>query len=135
MSLFIDTCVLVAARNSADEQHEKAKEIMRSAILGDHGPIYTSDFILDEAITLTLVRTKNPALALDVGDFVIKSQRITILYVSEHEFNETLERFRALGDRLLSFTDVTSLVLMGRHGIDEIASFDPGFDGLVARCS
>lgn len=135
MSLFIDTGVLLAVRNSVDGQHERAREIMRSAIIGNHGNVFTSDFVLDEAITLTLVRTKNPDLALDVGNFVIKSQRITVLHVSEIEFGETLERFRALGDRLLTFTDVTSLVLMGRHGIDEIASFDSGFDGLVARWS
>ncbi len=33
----------------------------------------------------------------------------------------------------LSFTDYTSLVLMERNQIEEILSFSPGFDALVAR--
>jgi predicted nucleic acid-binding protein len=33
----------------------------------------------------------------------------------------------------LSFTDCTSLVAIRRRGIDAIASFDDGFDGLVGR--
>jgi predicted nucleic acid-binding protein len=35
-------------------------------------------------------------------------------------------------DEGLSFTDCTSLVAIRRRGIDAIASFDDGFDGLVA---
>jgi predicted nucleic acid-binding protein len=38
-----------------------------------------------------------------------------------------------LGERLLSFTDCTSLALMEKHGIESIASFDSSFDGLVKR--
>lgn len=133
MSLFLDTGVIVAARNSDDEKHEKARELMRSAIRGDQGTPFTSDFVVDEAITLTLVRTKNHDLALDVGRFILQSSRIVMLYVSEQDFLETWARFESLGKGSLSFTDITSLVLMARHGIDEIVSFDSGFDGLVAR--
>ena len=133
MSLFLDTGVLVAVRNSVDGRHERAKELMRSAIRGDSGAVYTSNFILDEAITLTMARTKNPDMALDVGYFVIRSPRIIMLFVSDREFREALDKFKSLGKRLLSFTDITSLVLMARHGIDEMVSFDSGFDGLIAR--
>ena len=106
---------------------------MRSAICGDQGTPFTSDFVVDEAITLTLVRTKNHDLALDVGRFILQSSRIVMLYVSEQDFLETWARFESLGKGSLSFADITSLVLMARHGIDEIVSFDSGFDGLVAR--
>jgi predicted nucleic acid-binding protein len=35
----------------------------------------------------------------------------------------------------MSFTDCTSLALMEMRGIEGIASFDSGFDGLVKRIS
>ncbi len=133
MAVFLDTGVLVAARNADDDRHRAAKELIRSALRQDYGPAYTSDYVIDEAVTLMLVRTKNPELAVDVGEFVLRSSRIAKLWVSKESFSEAWDKFRTLKERSLSFTDCTSLVLMSRNGIDEIMSFDSGFDGLVPR--
>jgi len=133
LAVFLDTGVLVAARNADDDRHRAAKELIRSALRQDYGPAYTSDYVIDEAVTLMLVRTKNPELAVDVGEFVLRSSRIAKLWVSKESFSEAWDKFRTLKERSLSFTDCTSLVLMSRNGIDEIMSFDSGFDGLVPR--
>jgi len=133
MALFIDTGIFVAAGNIADKNYERAKELLEKALRGEFGTAYTSDYVIDEAITATLARTKKLKLAIDVGEYILSSPRIKKLWVTEEVFDAAWERFKSLGERPMSFTDCTSLVLMEKHGIGRIASFDSGFDGLVPR--
>lgn len=72
-------------------------------------------------------------MATDIWEFILGSPRIVKLRVSEDIFQAAWGKFRSLGNRPLSFTDCTSLALMEKNGIESIASFDPGFDGLVKR--
>ncbi len=133
MSIFIDTGIFVALRNAADRDHQRAKELMKRVLRAEFGAIYTSDYVIDEAITTALARTKRLELAIDVGEYVLSSPRIKKLRVSEDVFNAAWERFKSLKERPMSFTDCTSLALMEKSGIGRIASFDSGFDGLVER--
>ncbi|MEM2874667.1 MAG: type II toxin-antitoxin system VapC family toxin [Candidatus Hadarchaeales archaeon] len=132
MAIFLDTCVLIAARNADDKNHARAKEIMRSVLKGEHGEIYTSDYVIDEAITLMLRRTRSLRLAIDMGDHVLSSPRIRKLWVTEDVFGRAWKLFKSQ-KRPMSFTDCTSLALMEKNGIGKIASFDSDFDGLVER--
>lgn len=133
MAIFIDTSVLVAARNVDDKNHVRAKELMKSMLRGEHGEIYTSDYVVDEAVTLMLRRTKRIELAINIGEYILRSPRVRKLRVSEEVFDAAWEKFKSLGERLMSFTDCTSLALMEKSGVRSIASFDSGFDGLVSR--
>ena len=133
MTVFIDTNVFVALRNADDELHTKSKDLMRRALKGEFGRICTSDYVIDEAITTALVRTKRHDLALDLGKYIIESPRITKLWVSEDSFRVAWEKFKVFVDRPMSFTDCSSLALMERNHIKEMMSFDSGFDGLVQR--
>jgi len=132
MAVFLDTSVLVAARNVDDKNHAGAKELMKSVLRGEHGEIYTSDYVVDEAVTLMLRRTKRIELAINIGEYVLRSPRIRKLRVSEDVFDAAWEKFKSLG-KPMSFTDCTSLALVEKGGIKSIASFDSGFDGLVER--
>ena len=133
MSVFVDTGIFVAAINIADENHGRAKELMERAMKGEFGAIYTSDYVVDEAVTATLARTKKFGAAVEVGEYILGSPRIKKLRVSGDVFDAAWERFKSLGKRPISFTDCTSLALMEKSGIERIASFDSGFDGLVER--
>ena len=133
MSVFIDTGIFVAARNAADKDHRRGKELMRRAFDGEFGAVYTSDYVIDEAITTALARTKRLGLAIDIGEFILSSPRIIKLRVSEEVFDAAWKRFKSLKERPMSFTDCTSLALVEKSGIGSIASFDSGFDGLVKR--
>jgi predicted nucleic acid-binding protein len=106
---------------------------MARALAGEFGVVYTSDYVVDEAITTALARTKRLELAIDIGEFVLASPRIVKLRVSEDVFKAAWNRFKSLGDRFLSFTDCITLALMEKHGIESIASFNSGFDGPVKR--
>jgi predicted nucleic acid-binding protein len=133
MAVFIDTGIFVALRNADDEFHGRSKELMKRALKSDFGRIFTSDYVIDEAITTALVRTRKHDLAVDLGKYIIESPRISKLWVDEECFEKAWRKFKEFKDKPLSFTDCTSLALIEKNGIKQIISFDRGFDGLVPR--
>ncbi len=133
MAVFIDTGIFVALHNGDDDFHPRSKELMKQALKSDFGRIFTSDYVIDEAITTALVRTKKHYLAHDLGKFIIESPRITKLWVGEDFFELAWKKFNALKDKPLSFTDCTSLAIVETKAIKQIMSFDCGFDGLINR--
>jgi len=100
---------------------------------GEFGRVYTSDYVIAEAVTVALMRTRSHELAVDVGEYAIKSPRIVKLWVTEESFDAAWENFQKLKDRPMSFTDCASLALANKNNIGQIMSFDSGFDGLVRR--
>lgn len=135
MTVFVDTGIFVALHNADDTFHLRSKELVRQALNGDFGRIYTSDYVIDEAVTTALVRTKKHDLAQDLGSNIISSARITKIFVTEEIFQSAWNKFVALKDRFLSFTDCTSLAIMETKKIKQILSFDSDFDGLTKRIS
>jgi hypothetical protein len=133
MAVFIDTGVFVALRNADDELHARSRELMKKALKGEYGRTYTSDYVIDEAITTALVRTRRHDLAVDIGKYIIESPRITKLWTTKEAFDLAWEKFRAFADKPLSFSDCVSLALMEKNRVNQMMSFDSGFDGLVQR--
>ena len=133
MAIFIDTGVFVALRNADDEFHTRGKELMKRVLKCEFGRAFTSDYVLDEAITTALVRTKRHDLAVDIGKYIIESQRITKLYTTEEIVAMAWKKFQTFKDKPVSFTDCVSLSLMEKNRIKQIMSFDSGFDGLTQR--
>ena len=133
MTIFIDTCVFVALRNADDEQHQRSKELMKRALKAEFGAIYTSDYIIDEAITTALIRTRRIDIAIDIGKYIIESPRIIKLWTTREIFEVAWQKFKTLKDKNLSFTDYTTLAHIEKNRIKQIMSFDSGFDGLASR--
>jgi uncharacterized protein len=133
MAVFIDTGIFVALHNADDDFHSRSKALMKQALKSDFGRIFTSDYVIDEAITTALVRTKKHDLATDLGTYIITSPRITKIWIDEESFEKAWKKFTTLKDKPLSFTDCTSIALIEMKGIKQIMSFDSGFDGLVSR--
>lgn len=133
MAVFIDTGVFVALRNADDEFHTRSKELIEQALKGKFGRIFTSDYVIDEAVTTALVRTRRHDLAVDIGKYIIESPRITKLWTIKENFDMAWQKFKTFKDKPLSFSDCVSLVLMEKNRIKQIMSFDSGFDGLTQR--
>jgi predicted nucleic acid-binding protein len=133
MAVFIDTSVFVALRNADDEFHVRSKELMRRALKGDFGRIFTSDYVIDEAVTTALVRTRRHDLAVDVGSYILNSPRIFKLWTTRDIFDRAWEKFKTFKDRPMSFSDCVSLAHIEKNDIRQIISFDSGFDGLIQR--
>jgi uncharacterized protein len=133
MTVFIDTGIFVALRNAEDVNHQRSKELIIAALKGDWGRTYTSDYIIDEAITTALARTRRHDIAVDVGSYIMDSPRFIKIAIDNEVFNEAWIKFKTFKDKGLSFTDCTSLALTQAQGIKQILSFDCGFDGLMQR--
>ena len=133
MAVFIDTGVFVALRNADDELHIRSKQLIKKALKGEFGRVYTSDYVVDEAVTTALVRTRRHDLAVDIGKYIIESPRITKLWTAKDAFDVSWQKFKTFKDKPLSFTDCASLALMEKNHIKQIMSFDSGFDGLIQR--
>ena len=133
MAVFSDTDIFVVLWNADDELRARSKELMKPALKSEFGRVYTSDYGIDEAITTALVRTRRHNLAVDVGKHITESPRITKLLVEKDSFEKSMEKIQTFMDKPLSFTDCTSLALMEKSRITQIASFDSGFDGLAQR--
>jgi hypothetical protein len=133
MAVFIDTGVFVALRNADDELHIRSRELMKRALKGEYGRTYTSDYVIDEAITTALVRTRRHDFAVDIGKYIIESPRITKLWTTKEAFDLAWEKFKAFADKPLSFSDCVSLALMEKNRVNQMMSFDSGLDGLIQR--
>jgi hypothetical protein len=122
MAAFIDSSVLVAYYNQRDVHHAQAQELLKRGVEGDFGELFISDYVFDETVTVTLVKTGLDR-AVELGDYLLNSE-LTLLRVDEDAFHEAWEMFKNLG---MSFTDCTNIAVMHHHGIESILTFDKGF--------
>lgn len=132
--VFIDTSLFVAVHNTRDVDHDRAIEIIKDVTSGDHGHVFTSDYVFDEAVTTALVRTKRLENATRLGEMILNlvdKRFIEMVRVDEHTFNSAWSLFQRLGAAGLSFTDCTSLAAMSARKSETIASFDSHFQGLA----
>lgn len=140
MSILIDSGAWFAKLHERDQDHEAAQAIFAACMDGAHGQVFTTSDVVDETFTLALSRAgaDSGGMIQDLAGFVgFTETRPTVASVLDVD----RERQRAVWplferhyeEKGLSFTDCTSLVTMRERGIDKIASFDDGFDGLVER--
>lgn len=136
MTVLVDTGVLYADHDTDAARHEAARDVLESVYDGSFGQPYLSDYIYDEAVTLTLNRG-----SFDAAERLGKRLRgagpypkaYDLMHVSGAVFTDAIEFFERYDDQKLSFTDATTIALTERHGIDAVLSFDDDFDGLVNR--
>lgn len=133
MAVFVDTGVFVALRNADDKFHIRSKELIKKALKAEFGRVCTSDYVIDEAVTTALVRTRRHDLAIDIGKYIIESPRITKFWTTKDTFDTAWQKFKTFKDQPLSFTDCVTLALIEKNHIKQIISFDSGFDGLIQR--
>ena len=137
MSLFVDTGVFYAHHDTDAERHDAAVAAFDELLDGTYGQPYTSEYILDEAVTLTRARTGS----FEAADLIAKRilghepfpQAFEFLVLDPDDVHDALETFRRYDDQNLSFTDATILSLCASRNIDAILSFDTDFDGLYDR--
>ena len=138
MGVFLDTGIFVAFHNTRDENHNRALELMRRIVDGELGTAYTSDYIFDEAVTVALVRTRRPEMAIAVGRMILgelTAPFLAMLRVDDDIFKEAWKLFQRYAQRGLSFTDCTSIAFIRLRNLESIVSFDTDFDGIVPRIS
>ena len=123
--IFIDTGALIARYIARDEHHIAATEAWKELpTIGRRH--YTSNFVLDETITL-LGRWSDYAFAAERARHLYSSQSLEILRPSQDDEIAAVELFNKYADQRVSFTDCVSFVLMKKHRLERAFAFDRHF--------
>ena len=130
MAVFVDTGAWFAYFVRRDPDHQAARAWMRQ----NRQPLVTTDYILDELLTLLKLR-ENYRVAAAAGEAIWQQRVARIEYVTVEDITRTWEVFRQYDDKDWSFTDCTSKVIIERLGITHAFAFDGHFEqfGTVIR--
>lgn len=137
MSVFVDTGVFYAHHDTDAERHEDAVAAFDDLLEGEYGQPYTSDYVLDETITLTRVRTGSFEAANAIARRVLGEEPFPdvfeVINVAPDDLRASLEAFRRFDDHDLSFTDASTVALCDSYDVDRVLSFDDDFEGVLDR--
>jgi len=123
--LFVDTSAWLALNDKNDQYHNRAVAKI-SDIKKFRIELFTSEYVIDESITLIRYRISHQA-AVTFGDSLLKSSIVSIIDVTQEDRLKAWEVFKRYGDKELSFTDCTSFVLMRNLKIHKAFTFDEHF--------
>jgi uncharacterized protein len=122
---FIDTSGWCALYDRSDDRHHLAFPLWNQ-ISSQAGALYTSDYIMDETLTLINVRINHSA-AVQFGRALLSSKVIKIIPVTNSRWENAWNLFTRYDDKEFSFTDCTSFVLMQELNLKEAFTFDKHF--------
>jgi len=126
--ILLDSSLIVAYSNKADENHARALQIIKSLERGKYGTPVITDYIFDEVVTVMLVKTRNLERVSELGETLLNS---TVLFrIDEDLFNRAWSIFKEQRKPEFSFTDCATIAVCKANGISNIATFDEDFQKL-----
>ncbi|MGA2663360.1 MAG: PIN domain-containing protein [Nitrososphaerales archaeon] len=140
MTVFVDTTIWASGIDSSDALHEDGSSVMNALATGELSSAVTTDYVLDETLTLLKRRGGNDSSNSQQARSIVEAVRriasspaVTVLYVDRELFEAALSTYRKYGR--LSFTDAVTLTVMQRRKIKEIFSHDSDFDlkGIIRK--
>jgi len=126
LKLFVDTWGWLALADRGEKKHREAAACYteRSSVIGR---VLTSNFILDEFLTILFSR-RPFAEAERFSKALFASPFLTIEQVTPERFNAALSLRLKLADKpRISFTDLTSMVIMSELRVADILTADVHF--------
>jgi predicted nucleic acid-binding protein len=134
--VFIDTSAFYDLVNNRQRRHQEAVAIFRR--LGGAGAhLFTTNFVLTEVHALLVGRDKRPDKGSAFLDSIYGSDSIRLIRVDEPDEQRARALLARYQDKLFSFVDATSFVIMERLKITHAFSFDDDFTqyGLITLTS
>lgn len=129
MAIFIDTWGWLTLRDRSEARHRAVDRFYRE-VRRRRDRVYTSDYVLDETITL-LFRRLPSAKAEESLQYIqqaIAHGYLHLEWMTPQRFEKAIElRYRFQDKPRISFTDLTSMVVMSERGIEEILTEDDHF--------
>jgi len=129
MSLFIDTWGWIVLGNKREPRHAEITKFYSSR-KKKRGISYTTDYVLDETFTLLFRRLsfKEAKDSLDIIDLAIKEGYLRLERITAERFEKAKGlRIKFRDKPRMSFTDLTSMVVMAERGITDILTGDDHF--------
>ncbi|MFM7888638.1 MAG: type II toxin-antitoxin system VapC family toxin [Pseudanabaena sp.] len=128
-AIFIDTWGWLTLNDAGERRHYEVASLYRT-LIADRTLIYTSTFVLDETFTLFFKRlnsfqAKQAMLQLSEAFF---TEQFQLIQIDEFRFSQTqLLRLKYLDKPQISFTDLTSALVMQELNIHRILTEDAHF--------
>jgi len=121
--IFVDTGAWFAAAVPTDPKHAAAS----SWLAANTEPLLTTDYIVDETLTLLRARGERRR-ALLVGEQLTSGELAEVYHLTEDDIARAWETFKHFDDKNWSFTDCTSKVVIEHLGIRQAFVFDHHFE-------
>lgn len=129
MKIFVDTWDWLSLQDRRESRHQDVKKFYQD-FRQSRGIAYTSDYILDETITLLFRRlpfTVAIEFLRDI-DQAVKEKYLRLERITPERFEKAKElRIRFQDKPRISFTDFISMVIMNECSITEILTEDDHF--------
>lgn len=125
VSVFMDSAGFLALWDASDEHHQAAARLQEE-LAGKRRRFVTSEYVVDETITLLLMRHSHTA-AVDFLDTVERSDALRLEWIGPERFSAGAALFRRHADKEWSFTDCVSFALMRELGIRDAFTTDHHF--------
>lgn len=128
--IFVDTGGWYASEVEDDNHHLQARNFMKKELASNtYGMLVTSDYVLDETITLLRTRKGIKAAASFVNK-IRNSKSLQVVWIGNDIFDnavQELSKYDDEKDQDLSFTDCTSFSIMKVLSIADAFAFDSHF--------
>lgn len=126
-NVVVDANVLIAARLSRDQNHERGEAIAYAIDQGTLPTAYVLSNVLEEVINYLQARAGHD-VAAETLDAIIESNGFSLERTSKSDFDTGRSLFRRYEP--LSLTDAIVIAAMQRKETDYLYSFDDGFDSV-----
>ena len=128
--LFVDTWGWVTLHNRRETRHDEVKAFYRQYRLSG-AKIYTTDYVLDETLTLIFRRLpfKLAKISMKSINDAIEQGYLRLEWLSPSRFEEAkVLRLKFDDKSRISFTDLTSMVVMKEIGVVDVITGDEHFE-------
>ena len=124
----MDSSALKADYDSKDDNHLAARRLMQQIAARETQitSFVTTDYVLDEAITLTRFAHSH-AKAVELAQATTTSGFVRLVYSDSELFSEGIRVFEGHADKEWSFTDCVSFAAMKRYDVKTAFTFDAHF--------
>lgn len=126
-AVVVDANILIAARLSRDQNHERGVAISDGIDQGALPTAYVLSDVIQEVINYLQARGGHD-IAIETLDALIESSGFSLKQTPKSDFDAGRSVFRRYAS--LSLTDAVIVAAMQREGIEYLYSFDDGFDSV-----
>lgn len=123
--VFMDSAGFLALWDAGDEHHGAATTVQQE-LARKHRRFLTTEYVVDETITLLLVRHSHAA-AVDFLDTIESSEAVALEWIGPERFHAAGALFRKHADKRWSFTDCVSFATMRELRIRDAFTTDHHF--------
>ncbi len=129
MRVFIDTWGWVSLHNKREKTHSEVKNWYHG-FRSKNGIAYTTDYVLDETFTLLfrVAPIESASASIETIDKSIREGYLILERISPERFEKAKRlRLKYQDKPLISFTDLTSMIVMSEERIEAILTEDAHF--------